>query len=101
MLQAQIFIDRDDLFQGQPLYDFIMKLLLQNNVKGATAYRGVMGFGKNQQLKRPNEIFSFDDPPLMITFIDENNIVQDVLRKLRATYSGGLIITHPVDIFDA
>ncbi|MEC5146326.1 DUF190 domain-containing protein [Chitinophaga sp. 212800010-3] len=101
MLQAQIFIDKDDLHGTQPLFEFIMQFLLLNNVRGATAYKGVMGFGVNQQMKRPNEIFSFDDPPMMITFIDDDAKVTDVLRQLRAAYKGGFIITHHVDQFEA
>lgn len=99
MLQAQIFLDKNDLYGAQPLYEFIMQLLLINNIKGATAYQGIMGFGTNQQIKRPNQIFSFDDPPIMITFIDEENKVRDVLHRLRAEYKGGFIITHQVDQF--
>ena len=101
MLQAQIFIDKDNLFQAQPLYEFIMQFLAQNNIKGATAFTGMMGFGKNQRIKRPNEIFSFDDPPVMITFIDEDEKVNAALKKLREKYKGGLIITHPVDQINA
>ncbi|WP_212005965.1 DUF190 domain-containing protein [Chitinophaga sp. HK235] len=101
MLQAQIFIDKDDLLGTRPLYDFIMQFLINNNVKGATAYRGFMGFGSNQLMKRPDEIFSFDEPPMMITFIDEEEKVREVLTLLRASYKGGFIITHPVEQFKA
>ena len=101
MLQAQIFIDKGDLHDGRVLYEFIMQFLLRNNIKGATVYRGVMGFGAHQQMKRPNEIFSFDEPPMMVTFIDEDKKVLEVLKELRATYKGGFIITHHVDQFKA
>ncbi|RFS27059.1 DUF190 domain-containing protein [Chitinophaga silvatica] len=101
MLQAQIYIDKDDLFQAKPLYEFIMQFLVQNNIKGATAFTGIMGFGINQRIKRPNQIFSFDDPPMMITFIDEDEKVRTVLKMLRDKYKGGLIITNSVDQIDA
>ncbi|NML41117.1 DUF190 domain-containing protein [Chitinophaga sp. G-6-1-13] len=101
MLQAQIFIDKDDMYGTRPLYEYIMQLLMNNNVKGATVYRGVMGFGVNQRMKRPDEIFSFDEPPMMITLIDEDDKVREVLKLLRSTYKGGFIITHHVDQFEA
>ncbi|MGN7821330.1 DUF190 domain-containing protein [Chitinophaga varians] len=101
MLQAQIFIDKDDMYGTRPLYEYIMQLLMNNNVKGATVYRGVMGFGINQRMKRPDEIFSFDEPPMMITLIDEDDKVREVLTLLRSTYKGGFIITHHVDQFEA
>jgi PII-like signaling protein len=101
MLQAQIFIDKNDLQGDRPLYEFIMQFLLLHQIKGATAYKGMMGFGVNQQMKRPDQIFSFDDPPILITFIDEAVKVLDVLKQLRIQYKGGFIITHVVDQFDA
>ncbi|SHM48419.1 hypothetical protein SAMN05444266_108235 [Chitinophaga jiangningensis] len=100
MLQAQIFIDRDDMHGAQPLYEFIMHFLLRSNIKGATAYRGVMGFGANQQMKRPDQIFSFDEPPILLTFIDEEKKVREVLQALRQEYTGGFIVTHQVDLFE-
>ncbi|GGH62165.1 hypothetical protein HNQ91_001213 [Filimonas zeae] len=98
-VQAQIFIDKSDFHQARPVYDFIMQFLLVHKVNGATALTGVMGFGKHQQMKRPNELFSFDEPPMLITFIDEAAKVKAVLTLLRQEYTGGLIITHPVDLF--
>lgn len=101
MLQAQIFVDKDEQKGTLPLYEFIMQFLLLNHVNGATAFKGVMGFGKNEQMKRPGELFSFDETPMVITFVDEEEKVKDVLHKLRAEYKGGLIITHHVDPFEA
>ena len=101
MLQAQIFIDKDELHGTKPLFEFVMQFLLLNHVKGATAFKGTMGFGSAQQVKRPNELFSFDEPPMMITFIDEEKKVQEVLKKFRKEYRGGFIITNHVDFFEA
>ena len=99
MKQAQIFIDKDDLHGTQPVHEFIMQFLLLNHVDGATAFKGIMGFGNNQKMQRPNELFSFDEIPMMITFIDEDAKVDEVLKKLREEYSGGFIIVHPVHPF--
>lgn len=60
-----------------------------------------MGFSILQKMQRPDELFSFDELPLMITFIDEADKVIEVLHKIRAEYKGGYIITHKVDLFQA
>ncbi len=97
MLQAQIFIDKDEQHENSHLQDFIMQLLLKHKMAGATVFRGQIGFGPNQHLKRPGEWFSFDEPPLLITFIDEDAKVKKVLTALREKVKGGLIITHAVE----
>ena len=45
MIQAQIFIDKDELKGIKPLYEFILLFLLERNIAGATAFVGIMGFG--------------------------------------------------------
>lgn len=96
MLQAQIFIDKDELHGGEPLYEYLFRFLIKHKVKGATAFRGQIGFGLNQHLKRPDSLFSFDEPPMMITFIDQNEKVKSVIEQLRKEVKGGFIITHEV-----
>jgi PII-like signaling protein len=98
MLQAQIFIDKDELHGSQQLYDFIFKFLIRHKIKGATAFRGQIGFGPNQHLQRPDSLFSFDEPPMMITFIDETEKVKNVIALLRKEVKNGLITTHAVEV---
>lgn len=99
MLQAQIFIDKDELHGTQPLYDFIFKFLIRHKIRGATAFRGQIGFGPHQHLKRPDGLFSFDEPPMMITFIDEDSKVKEVIKLLRQEVKNGFIVTHQVDVY--
>jgi PII-like signaling protein len=100
MLQAQIFIDKDEVFGSQPLYEFVVQFLLQQNIAGATAFRGVIGFGAHHQLKRPDNIFSFDEPPVLIIFIDQDEKVVKVLTALRRHISSGFIVTSKVERFE-
>jgi len=98
MVQVQIFIDKDELHGSQPLFEYILRFLIRQKIKGATAFRGQIGFGSNQHLKRPDDLFSFDEPPIMITFIDEDEKVINTVSLLRKEFKNGLIITHPVEI---
>ena len=97
MLQAQIFIDKDELRGAQPLYEYIMQFLTREEIRGATAFRGQVGFGGNRLMKRPNDFFSFDEVPMLITFIDSEEKVKDTLTKLREEWTGGFIVTHQVE----
>lgn len=96
MLQAQIFIDKDDRHNGEPLDQFIMQFLMKHKVAGATSFKAFTGFGSNQYLKQPGLLFSFDEPPMMITFIDEDEKVRATVTALRKEFTGGLIITSEV-----
>jgi uncharacterized protein len=97
MLQAEIYIQKDELWGTQSLYEFILHFLIRQNVKGSTVFEGKLGFGKNHHLKRPNELFSFDDTPMMIMLIDEDEKIKATLTELRKVWEGGFIITHQVE----
>jgi len=98
MLQAQIFIDKDELHEEKKLYEYIMDFLFKSKVEGATAFEGLIGFGPgDRKMQRPNRLFSFDEPPMMITFVDKEEKVKHVIKELRKEFKGGLIITHPVE----
>ncbi|HXJ98453.1 MAG TPA: DUF190 domain-containing protein [Gelidibacter sp.] len=99
MLQAQVFIDKDELKGVKPLHQFIMKLLIENGIAGATSVMGYSGFGKHNRLKQPSQLFSFDEASMYITFIDTEDKVKSALSNLRAQYRGGFIVTHKVSVW--
>lgn len=99
MLKAQIYIDQDELIDEQPLYEFILQFLIGRKIIGATVFRGRFGYGEAQHLNRPNDLFSFDETPVMITFIDDDQKVRDTLIELRKTVKSGFIITNQVEIW--
>lgn len=99
MLQVQIFFDQDKFRDNKPLTDFIMEFLAENEILGATAFRGEVGFGENQHIKRPGRLFSFDEPPMLITFIDNDEKVKNVLTVLRKKIKNGFIVVNSVEIW--
>ena len=56
-----------------------------------------MGYGENQRLNRPEALFSFDETPMMITFIDEDEKVKSALTALRKEVKSGFIVTNQVE----
>lgn len=99
MLQAQIFIDKDEMYKDTQLYAFIMEYLIQNDINGATSINGFMGFGTNQKLKTPNKLFSFDEQPMVIIFIDEDEKVKRVAKELSKIVNNGIIVAHKIEVF--
>lgn len=97
MLEAKIFFDKDELTEAQSLEEFIMQFLIHHKIIGATVIRGESGFGPNQLLKRPDMLFSFDEIPMIIMFIDEEEKVRTTLTKLKAQITNCVIITTKVE----
>ena len=97
MLQAQIYIDKDEMIGAEILYEFILKMLIKNKIVGATVFQGMFGYRGNKFLHNPNKLFSFDEVPIMITFIDGDEKVKLALTALRKLVKSGFIVTHVVE----
>ena len=97
MLQAQLFIDLDEMRGDLSMHEYILKFLSERGISGATSFRGYAGFGANHKIKYPGEIFSFDEPPAMIVFIDEDEKVRQVARELKAIFPSKLLVVTRVE----
>lgn len=101
MLQAQIFIDKHQLMGTQALHEYILQLLIKQSINGATVFEGSLGYGINQRINHPNVLFSFDETPMVVVFVDAKAKVLSALAALRKVWKGGLIITNQVELFRA
>jgi len=72
-------------------------LLLGQGLAGATSFKGETGYGRHHRLKQPTAQFSFDQTPMLITFIDQKEEVKRALTELRKQYRSGYIVTHAVE----
>ncbi len=98
MVEVSIFLDEDDVYHGRPLHEYIMHHLLHHHIRGATVFQGLAGFGRKHHLHFPKTLASFDERPLMIVFIDEDEAVRAVLPHIREVVREGLIATKRVEI---
>jgi PII-like signaling protein len=62
-----------------------------------TIYEVLGNSGASLTPSQPNDLFSFDETPIMITFIDDTEKVKAVLTALRVEVKSGFIITNKVE----
>ena len=100
MLKAQIYTNTEQFKNSKPLEHYILELLLSQGIAGATVVRGKAGFGTEKKIMEPDLLFSFDEVPVIITFIDEKEKVTTALKKLREEIKNVLIVTSAVEKFE-
>jgi hypothetical protein len=99
MLQAQIIVEKNEMYGNKYLYKHIVEFLVRKDISGATVIRANMGFGRDNLIREPDRLFSFDEPPMIITFVDEDAKVKEVLTEIKKMTTRGLIFTHSVDVW--
>jgi PII-like signaling protein len=87
----RVHIDEDDKHQGQPLYKAIIELLRKRHYGGATAFRGIMGFGASATLHTDRfEYLSFN-LPVVVECVETEERILEILPVLDEMIGGGLI----------
>lgn len=87
----RIHIGERDKHGGQPLYKAIINLLRDRNYAGATAFRGIMGFGATSHVHTDRvELLSLD-LPIVVECIETEERIRAILPELDSMMGGGLI----------
>lgn len=87
----RIHIGEQDKFDGKPLYQEIVQLLRKRKYAGATAFRGIMGFGASSKLHTDRFLELSLDLPIVIECIETDERIKAILPELDKMIGGGLI----------
>ncbi len=94
----RIYIGEDDRWEGEPLHEAIVKKVRMMDIAGATVYRGLMGYGAQQRLHKPGWLGLSTDLPIMISIIDTEEKIKNVLPMLDEMVDEGLVVLSDVEI---
>jgi PII-like signaling protein len=87
----RIHIGERDKYHGKPLYRAIIELLRERHYAGATALRGIMGFGASSKIHTDRiELLSLD-LPVIVECVETEERIEAILPELDAMIGGGLI----------
>jgi len=96
--RVRIYIGESDHWGGQPLFLAILETLRREGCAGATAVRGIAGFGAHSLIHTATIVRLSEDLPIVLEWIDTPERVERVLPKVRAMVSEGMITVDDVGI---
>lgn len=79
---------------GVPVYTSVMDFLFRRGIAGATAVKGVAGFGAGHRMHAAHIVELSDHLPIRIEFIDTQEKIDSILNDLQARCGCGLIEMH-------
>ena len=94
----RVFLGEGDQWEGQPLYDAIVKRLRMLDIAGATVYRGILGYGLKGRTHKERLLSLHHDLPVMISVIDSGAKVETAIGAVSEMLSGGLIVLSDAEI---
>lgn len=96
--QLTIYIGETDQYHHQALYMTIIELLRREGCSGATATRGVAGFGASSLIHTAAILRLSFDQPIVISVVDRPERIDRVLGPLKEMAPSALITVQEVEV---
>jgi PII-like signaling protein len=96
-VRLRIHIGSNDTYAGRPLVDAILDEARQRGLAGATAIRGIAGFGASSHIHRIDLMLSHD-LPILVEAVDAQDRIDAFLPILQEMIGTGLITMEPVRV---
>jgi PII-like signaling protein len=93
----RIHFGEDDKWHNQPLYEAIVIKCRELDIAGATVFRGIEGYGASTLIHKRHLLFS-SDRPIMVTVIDTEEKVSQLIPALDEMVNEGLIAMSEVEV---
>lgn len=98
----RVFVGESDKVGHTPLYEAIVKEARERHLAGATAWRGVLGFGPTARMRTSKLLDLSSDLPMVIEIVDEERKIDDLIPVLNELFekadSGGLSTIETVEV---
>ena len=94
----RIFMGEADKHDGEVLYKYILNMLKNEGIAGATVFRGIMGYGSSLFIHSASILDISEDMPIIIEAMDTKEKINEFIPKLRNIVQGGHIVLENVKV---
>ncbi len=99
--RVRIYLNEHDRWEGQPLHLVVLEQLRRAGATGATALRGLAGFGPGQRSRTSSLTIMNDHPPVVIEWVDRIERINRTLPLLDEMLANALITLEDVRLYRA
>lgn len=99
--RLMILMDEDRTWHHKPLVNEIIARAHRAQLAGASAFRGVEGFGASQMVHTSRILDLSDKLPMMVLIVDSHDKIEQFLPELDELPIGGVITIDDVTVVEA
>jgi CBS domain-containing protein len=99
--QLTIFFGETDQYHHQALYTALIEMLRREGCSGATATRGIAGFGASSLIHTSAILRLSMDMPIVITVVDRPERIDRVLPAVLEMAPGALVTAQEVEVLQS
>jgi len=94
----RIVISEDDKWEGEPLYEAIVKRLIMTDIAGATVYKAIAGYGPHKRYHKKKSLTVHGELPILITVMDSEEKIAKVIPILDELVGEGIVVLSDVNV---
>ena len=94
----RIFIGESDKYEGKPLYEWLVIKAKEHGLAGATAIRGLMGFGANSRIHTSKILRLSLDLPIIVEIVDTHEKIKEFLVIIESVVKEGLVTLEKAEV---
>ena len=96
--QLTIYLGETDKQGHKSMYMAVIEWLREKKIAGATASRGIAGYGASSHLHTTNILRLSVDLPITITVVDTPATIDSIIDPLGAMAPNAMFTVHEVDV---
>ena len=94
----RIFVDLEDKYEGKPLWEYILKLVKEKGLAGATVFKAAAGIGAHSELRTFSVWRLSQNLPVVVEIIDREEKIREFLKVLDEILEEGLVVLEDVEV---
>lgn len=94
----RIIISEDDKWEGEPLYEVLVKRFIMEDIAGATVYKAIAGYGPHKRFHRKKTLAAHGELPIMITVMDREENINRIMPVLDEMVKEGIVALSDVNV---
>lgn len=93
-----VYLSENDQIGGRPAYETVIELLKDNKIAGATAFRGIEGYGVHSKIHTSGILRLSSELPVIIQVVEKEEKIKEIIPVLKELLPNELIITRKVNV---
>lgn len=97
-LRLTVYIGENDQVHHRPLYSEIVHRAHASGLAGASAFRGLEGYGASSHIHTTRILSLSEDLPIAVVIVDAEERIRAFLPQLDELVTEGLVMLDEVDV---
>jgi PII-like signaling protein len=94
----RIYVGESDRWEGRPLYEALVRAAREQGLAGATALRGIEGFGATSRIHTVKVLHLSEDLPIVVEIVDRADRIGAFMPTVDKMVSEGLVTLQKVSV---